>query len=53
MLCIQKYFKYYHRENSKGQESDEQVGLEAGANEYHLKPFDPRAVLNRVRELLG
>lgn len=38
---------------AKGQESDEQAGLAAGANEYRLKPFDPRAVLKRVREILG
>jgi DNA-binding response OmpR family regulator len=31
----------------------EKMGLEAGANEYSMKPFDPRAVLSRVRELLG
>jgi DNA-binding response OmpR family regulator len=37
---------------AKGQQSDEQMGLEAGANEYQLKPFDPRAILNRVREIL-
>lgn len=38
---------------AKGQDSDQKSGLEAGANEYILKPFDPRAILNRVRDLLG
>jgi two-component system alkaline phosphatase synthesis response regulator PhoP len=38
---------------AKGQETDEKAGFEAGVNEYTLKPFDPRAILNRVRELLG
>jgi len=31
----------------------EKMGLEVGANEYSMKPFDSRAVLSRVRELLG
>ncbi|MEA1967566.1 MAG: response regulator [Thermodesulfobacteriota bacterium] len=38
--------------SAKGQDIDEKRGLEAGANEYILKPFDPRAILARVREIL-
>ncbi|MBD3182153.1 response regulator [Candidatus Poribacteria bacterium] len=35
-----------------GQESDQVASLEAGADEYMLKPFDPRAVKKRVTEIL-
>lgn len=37
---------------AKGQEKDVSKGLEAGADEYVLKPFDPRAILKRVKEIL-
>ncbi len=38
---------------AKGQETDEKAGFDAGANEFTLKPFDPRAILKRVQELIG
>ncbi len=37
---------------AKGQEKDVSKGLEAGADEYVLKPFDPRAILKRAKEIL-
>lgn len=38
---------------AKGQEDDKQKSRSAGADEYITKPFSPRQVLLRVRELLG
>jgi two-component system alkaline phosphatase synthesis response regulator PhoP len=38
--------------SAKGQESEIQAGLEAGASEYLLKPFAPDELTRRVRELL-
>ena len=37
---------------AKGQEVDKEKGLEVGADEYVLKPFDPKALLDRVKEIL-
>lgn len=36
-----------------GQESQVQEGLNAGANAYFVKPFDPDALLTRINFLLG
>lgn len=36
-----------------GQEVDQRASLEAGANEYMLKPFNPRLVRERVAEILA
>ena len=36
-----------------GQEVDQKASLEAGANEYMLKPFNPRLVRDRVEEILA
>lgn len=36
-----------------GQDSDVRMGLEAGANEYFVKPFSPIALLQRVYEAAG
>ena len=36
-----------------GQEVDQEASLEAGANEYMLKPFNPRLVRERVAEILA
>lgn len=38
---------------AKGQEGDREFGLSKGADEYFSKPFSPKMVLNRVKELLG
>lgn len=35
-----------------GQDVDQKASLEAGANEYMLKPFNPRLVREHVAELL-
>ena len=38
---------------AKGQEFDKQKGLEVGADLYMTKPFDPDALLEKAREVLG
>lgn len=38
---------------AKGQEADRIQSLECGANEYITKPFSPRKVISRVKEILG
>jgi len=38
---------------AKGQEFDRQKGAEVGANIYMTKPFDPDALLDKAREVLG
>jgi two-component system, OmpR family, alkaline phosphatase synthesis response regulator PhoP len=38
---------------AKGQELDRQKGHEVGADVYMTKPFDPEAILNKAREVLG
>jgi DNA-binding response OmpR family regulator len=38
--------------SAKGQESEVQAGLEAGADEYILKPFSPDQLTARVRVIL-
>jgi len=38
---------------AKGQESDRVRGLEAGANRFVTKPFDPDEILDLAREILG
>ena len=39
--------------SAKGQESEVQTGIEAGADEYILKPFSPDQLTERVRVILG
>ena len=38
---------------AKGQVGDREIGLSKGADEYLTKPFSPRLILNKVKELLG
>jgi len=38
--------------SAKGQESEIQTGLDAGAEEYLLKPFAPDQLTDRVRAIL-
>lgn len=38
---------------AKGQEFDKQKGQEAGADLYMTKPFDPDALLEKARAVLG
>jgi DNA-binding response OmpR family regulator len=38
--------------SAKGQESDVDAGLAAGADDYIIKPFSPRDLLERVEALL-
>lgn len=39
--------------SAKGQESEVQAGMEAGAQEYILKPFAPEQLVERVKTLLA
>ena len=39
--------------SAKGQELEVQTGLEAGANQYILKPFAPEALTDAVRKTIG
>lgn len=39
--------------SAKGQESEVQTGMEAGAQEYILKPFAPEQLVERVKTLLA
>lgn len=39
--------------SAKGQDSEIQTGLEAGAEEYLLKPFAPDQLTERVKAILG
>jgi DNA-binding response OmpR family regulator len=38
---------------ARGQENEIQQGLDAGAEEYLLKPFAPDQLTNRVKAILG
>jgi DNA-binding response OmpR family regulator len=38
---------------AKGQETDRQRGLSAGADEYFTKPFSPSKITERVRQILS
>jgi len=39
--------------SAKGQETEIQSGLEAGAEEYLLKPFAPDQLVERVKSILS
>ena len=38
---------------AKGQEADREMGLSAGADEFITKPFSPREVVARVKQIIG
>ena len=38
---------------AKGQDSDEQLGLQCGVSRYITKPFSPRSLLEMVEEIVG
>lgn len=38
---------------ARTQEADKKMGMEAGAEAYIVKPFEPEILLAKVRELLG
>ena len=38
---------------AKGRDSDREIGLAQGADEYITKPFSPMQVVSRVKEILG
>ena len=38
---------------AKGQEVDKEKGMEMGADAFITKPFSPKAVVDKVKELLG
>lgn len=38
---------------AKGQDSDREVGRQAGADDYMTKPFSPTKILERAREILA
>ena len=39
--------------SARGQQVDVEAGLDAGADDYIIKPFSPRLLLERVEEILG
>ncbi len=38
---------------ARAQQGDEKLGYEVGANAYITKPFDPKKLLGKIKELLG
>ncbi|MBI5633397.1 MAG: response regulator [Nitrospirae bacterium] len=38
---------------AKGQDSDEQQGIQCGVSRYITKPFSPRSLLEMVQETIG
>ena len=38
---------------AKGQDSDEQLGLQCGVTRYITKPFSPKSLLDMVQETIG
>ena len=37
----------------KGQKTDIKIGLEAGADDYFVKPFSPLGLIKKVEQVLG
>jgi len=38
---------------ARAQESDKDMGMEVGSDAYITKPFEPQALLSKIKELLG
>ncbi len=38
--------------SARAQEEDKKIGEEVGADAYIIKPFDPQALLGKIKELL-
>lgn len=38
---------------AKGQNSDREIGMQSGADDYMTKPFSPTKILERAREILA
>jgi DNA-binding response OmpR family regulator len=38
---------------AKGQDSDRETGVQAGADDYMTKPFSPTKILERARQMLA
>ena len=38
---------------ARAQEEDQRLGKDLGAEEYVTKPFDPKILLSKIKELLG
>ena len=38
---------------AKGQDSDREVGLAAGANDFMTKPFSPSLIVEKAKEIFG
>ncbi len=38
---------------AKGQQADREKGIEAGADDYFVKPFSPLDLIKKVEEVLG
>ena len=51
--CPDDRRKIEYRLTAKGQESDREVGKNAGADDYMTKPFSPTKILERVRQMLA
>lgn len=53
---LKKDTKYAHIPiimfTARAQEEDKQLGEEVGADAYITKPFEPKALLNKIEELL-
>ena len=57
-VCRMLKFDERHKEipiimlTGRTKESDEQLGMEVGANAYIKKPFQPETIIDKIKELL-